>query len=57
MCPAPLGPAGIPCNCPIPAGAYTLPSTAVPLTVPKELPPALGNGNYRVAVSMKDGAG
>ena len=57
VCPPPLGPAGIPCTCPIPSGAYKLPLTTVPTTVPKELPKELGDGNYRVAVTMKDAEG
>lgn len=56
-CPPPLGPAGIPCACPIPAGNYTLPPTTMATPVPKELPKELGNGNYRVSVKMKDALG
>ena len=33
VCPPPLGPAGIPCACPIPAGAYSLPPTVVSTAV------------------------
>ena len=56
-CPPPLGPAGIPCACPVAAGAYTLPPTVISTVVPKELPKELGNGNYRVSVVMKDAVG
>lgn len=57
VCPPPLGPAGVPCKCPIPAGDYSLPPALVSTAVPKELPKELGDGNYRVAVTMKDPAG
>ena len=56
-CPAPLGPAGIPCACPVSAGDYTLPPSTISLVVPKELPKELGEGNYRASVSQSDALG